>query len=173
MQSSMPDLKTDLKKAREATPQPPPKSFFARYKNLIYVFLGGVGTFFAMSLYLDNRVSSASGDVSKINYNSPNLPGRVTPTVSLRREKNPGNVRLTLYQYVTCPFCCKVRAYLDYYGYTYDIVEVNSISKKQIDWSGYKKVPILAVQFPAAGTNATNSDPDSIKYDENIIVRHF
>lgn len=33
-------------------------------------------------------------------------------------------VKLTLYQYVTCPFCCKVRAFLDYKGINYDIVEV-------------------------------------------------
>ncbi len=78
------------------------------------------------------------------------------------REKNPGNVKLTLYQYVTCPFCCKVRAYLDYFGYSYDIVEVNSITKKQINWSSYKKVPIVAVQFP--------SKDSSDKFDEEIIV---
>ena len=78
------------------------------------------------------------------------------------RNKNPGNVKLTLYQYVTCPFCCKVRAYLDYYGYTYDIVEVNSISKKQINWSGYKKVPIVAVQFPS------KENPN--EYEKEIIV---
>ena len=63
---------------------------------------------------------------------------------------------------MTCPFCCKVRAYLDYYGYSYDIVEVNSINKKQTDWSSYKKVPILAIQIPST------NDPD--KYEEEIMV---
>lgn len=56
-----------------------------------------------------------------------------------------------------------MRAYLDYYGYTYDIVEVNSVNKKQIDWSSYKKVPILAIQIPS------ENDPE--KYEEEIMVK--
>lgn len=60
---------------------------------------------------------------------------------------------------MTCPFCCKVRAYLDYYGYSYDIVEVNSINKSQLDWSGYKKVPTLAIQYPSK-TNPEELDPE-------------
>ncbi|KAG8231501.1 hypothetical protein J437_LFUL007664 [Ladona fulva] len=50
---------------------------------------------------------------------------------------------LVLYQYPTCPFCCKVRAFLDYYGFSYSVVEVNPVLRQQIKWSEYKKVPIL------------------------------
>ena len=57
----------------------------------------------------------------------------------------PGNVKLTLLQYATCPFCCKVRAFLDYYGLPYDIVEVNPVLRSQLKISDYKKVPILFV----------------------------
>ena len=32
---------------------------------------------------------------------------------------------------------------LDYYGFSYDVVEVNSVTKKQLKWSNYKKVPIV------------------------------
>lgn len=32
---------------------------------------------------------------------------------------------------------------LDYYGISYDIVEVNSVFRKELEWSQYKKVPIL------------------------------
>ena len=49
----------------------------------------------------------------------------------------------TLYQYATCPFCCKVRSFLDYYGIDYDIVEVNPVSRKEIKFSEYRKVPFL------------------------------
>ncbi|CAH9120557.1 unnamed protein product [Cuscuta epithymum] len=52
---------------------------------------------------------------------------------------------VVLYQYAACPFCNKVKAFLDYYDISYKIVEVNPISKKEIKWSDYKKVPILMV----------------------------
>ena len=43
-------------------------------------------------------------------------------------------------------FClAKFSAYLDYYDIPYKVVEVNPISKKEIKWSDYKKVPILLV----------------------------
>ncbi|XP_061836413.1 prostaglandin E synthase 2 [Nerophis lumbriciformis] len=54
-------------------------------------------------------------------------------------------LRLTLYQYKTCPFCSKVRAFLDYQGLAYDIVEVNPVMRQEIKWSAYRKVPILMV----------------------------
>ncbi|XVF09458.1 hypothetical protein REPUB_Repub07fG0094400 [Reevesia pubescens] len=50
-----------------------------------------------------------------------------------------------LYQYEACPFCNKVKAFLDYYDIPHKVVEVNPISKKEIKWSDYKKVPILMV----------------------------
>ncbi|KAL7671962.1 hypothetical protein ACOME3_006863 [Neoechinorhynchus agilis] len=53
---------------------------------------------------------------------------------------------LTLYQYCSCPFCCKVRAYLDYHGVDYDFVEVDPLSKSTMTWSHYKKVPVLVLE---------------------------
>lgn len=50
---------------------------------------------------------------------------------------------VTLYQYQNCPFCGKVRAFLDYYGVDYSIVEVNPLWKKEISFSKYKKVPFV------------------------------
>ncbi|KZV39601.1 prostaglandin E synthase 2 [Dorcoceras hygrometricum] len=52
---------------------------------------------------------------------------------------------VVLYQYEACPFCNKVKAFLDYYDIAYKVIEVNPISKKEIKWSDYKKVPILTV----------------------------
>lgn len=52
---------------------------------------------------------------------------------------------VVLYQYEACPFCNKVKAFLDYYNVPYKVVEVNPIFKKEIKWSEYKKVPILMV----------------------------
>ncbi|KAJ0969922.1 hypothetical protein J5N97_022799 [Dioscorea zingiberensis] len=52
---------------------------------------------------------------------------------------------VVLYQYEACPFCNKVKAFLDYHDIPYKVVEVNPFGKKEIKWSEYKKVPILVV----------------------------
>ncbi|XP_076949296.1 uncharacterized protein LOC143621894 [Bidens hawaiensis] len=49
---------------------------------------------------------------------------------------------VVLYQYQACPFCNKVKAFLEYYDIPYKIVEVNPMNKKEIKWSDYRKVPI-------------------------------
>lgn len=37
----------------------------------------------------------------------------------------------------------KVRTFLDYYGISYDVVEVDPVLRNEIKWSKYRKVPIL------------------------------
>ncbi|XP_060056246.1 prostaglandin E synthase 2 isoform X1 [Erinaceus europaeus] len=56
------------------------------------------------------------------------------------------SLQLTLYQYKTCPFCSKVRAFLDFHGLPYQVVEVNPIRRAEIKFSSYRKVPILLAQ---------------------------
>lgn len=58
-----------------------------------------------------------------------------------------GGQRVTLYQYDVCPFCNKVKAFLDYHRVPYDVVEVNPLTKGELGWveDGYKKVPIVTV----------------------------
>ncbi|KAJ8866182.1 hypothetical protein PR048_033706 [Dryococelus australis] len=73
------------------------------------------------------------------------------PNVTISRQvagvgDNSG-LKLMLFQYPTCPFCCKVRAFLDYFGLSYDVVEVDPVLRQEIKWSQYKKVPILVVQL--------------------------
>ena len=53
--------------------------------------------------------------------------------------------RVTLYQYNTCPFCCKVRTYLDARNIPYETVEVDPLFKRQIKFSSYKKVPFVMI----------------------------
>ena len=50
---------------------------------------------------------------------------------------------ITLYQYEVCPFCCRVKAFLDYHGIPYKVVEVNPLTKGELKWSEYKKVPLV------------------------------
>ena len=74
----------------------------------------------------------------------------ITLFFQMKGVTDNSGLKITLYQYQTCPFCCKVRAYLDYYGFSYDIVEVNSITRKETKWSNYRKVPFLVVEQKTA-----------------------
>lgn len=144
-----------------------PKEKYAGLKKLLGVFVAGAVSYFAVSFVLDATKVKFDG----INYSSKNLPGKIKPSKKIVREKNPGNIKITLYQYATCPFCCKVKAYLDYYGYSYDIVEVNSITKSQLDWSNYKKVPQVCIQLPST-TNPEEYDDENMMQlnDSSVIV---
>ena len=43
-----------------------------------------------------------------------------------------------------------LRAFLDYFGLSYDVIEVNSVMRTQVKWSKYKKVPILVAEIPGS-----------------------
>ena len=99
---------------------------------------GVVGITTAVSVYYStsNFTVLASSDM-----------GSFKPTAKpIRKIKGATDIpglKLTLYQYQSCPFCCKVRAFLDFHGFSYDVVEVNSLRRSEIKFSKYKKVPIL------------------------------
>ncbi|KAK2998213.1 hypothetical protein RJ639_023032 [Escallonia herrerae] len=76
---------------------------------------------------------------------------------------------VVLYQYEACPFCNKVKAFLDYYDIPYKVVEVNPLSKKEIKWSDYKKVPILVVD----GEQLVDSSAIIDKLGEKITPKKF
>ena len=63
-----------------------------------------------------------------------------SPTVEENEES------IILYQFASCPFCNKVRTFLDYYGLKYKIVEVDPLFKSEIKFSSYRKVPIVVIQ---------------------------
>lgn len=54
---------------------------------------------------------------------------------------------MKLYQFQSCPFCSKVRAYCDYNGVKLEKVEVNPVTKQEIEGvaGDYKKVPIADI----------------------------
>ena len=64
-------------------------------------------------------------------------------------------LHITLYQYEACPFCNKVRAYLDAARIPYTTVEVEPMLKSQLSWQSYKKVPLAVINGRAvADSNA-------------------
>ncbi|KAL4578989.1 hypothetical protein LXL04_015124 [Taraxacum kok-saghyz] len=80
---------------------------------------------------------------------------------------------VVLYQYQACPFCNKVKAFLEYHDIPYKIVEVNPMNKKEIKWSDYRKVPILMVDGEQMVDSSDIIDkmfqkmhPDSVSEDE-------
>ena len=77
---------------------------------------------------------------------APTLPTfdlTTLPYYSAEAFRSSATVRL--YQYQTCPFCNKVRAYLDWANVPYDVVEVNPMGKKELEFSGKKSVPVVTV----------------------------
>jgi len=77
-------------------------------------------------------------------HNAQQAGVKLSRKITTDYDTSPLNVRI--YQYQSCPFCSKVRAMLDYYGFNYEVVEVNPISKRALDFTIYKKVPIVVVQ---------------------------
>ncbi|KAK9108681.1 hypothetical protein Sjap_016741 [Stephania japonica] len=96
---------------------------------------GGSSAYYGVAGALSFSVAAASSSSSS--------SSDVYAKEPLRSDLLPKDV--VLYQYEACPFCNKVKAVLDYYDIPYKVVEVNPISKKEIKWSDYKKVPILTV----------------------------
>ncbi|KAH0535769.1 prostaglandin E synthase 2 [Cotesia glomerata] len=70
----------------------------------------------------------------------------ITPSRRILSPVDSTGLKLTLFQYQSCPFCCKVRTFLDYYGISYDVVEVDPVLRREISWSSYRKVPILVAK---------------------------
>ncbi|KAJ1418574.1 glutathione S-transferase [Ochromonadaceae sp. CCMP2298] len=52
--------------------------------------------------------------------------------------------RPKVYQYLICPFCNRVKSYMDFVGIEYDTIEVNPLTKSEINFPvTTKKVPIV------------------------------
>jgi len=94
---------------------------------------------------------------------------RTSQCSAAAEERRDASVRarpLTVYQYAICPFCNKVKAYLDYLKVPYETVEVNPLTKGEIGFSkDYRKVPILT-RGPDA---ASNADQQQINDSQTII----
>jgi microsomal prostaglandin-E synthase 2 len=85
------------------------------------------------SRYLNALVASlSSATVTSVSYAAP-------VNDSLKNNET------IVYQYKICPFCNKVKSLFDYLQVNYSTVEVSPLTKSQLSWSEYKKVPVVKV----------------------------
>uniref|UniRef100_A0A673XG14 Prostaglandin E synthase 2 n=1 Tax=Salmo trutta TaxID=8032 RepID=A0A673XG14_SALTR len=110
-----------------------------RVFGFAFLFGGGVGLYQTIKFSFQQHF--AEDELS----NLPNLQYGI-PTNQGSDLTFATDLTFTLYQYKTCPYCSKVRAFLDYYGFPYKVVEVNPVMHTEIKWSEYQKVPILMVE---------------------------
>ncbi len=67
---------------------------------------------------------------------------------------------LTLYQFRSCPFCGKVRAFLKHTQTPFEVVEVSPFGMKELDFTTHRKVPVLR-------------DGDQVIVESAAIVEHL
>merc|ERR1712062_420730 len=89
-------------------------------------------------------------------FRSSPKPDQSKNIMTCEKYRRPVTDKLILYQYATCPFCNKVKVYLDYYGIPYSKVEVQPKPKPQMKWlkDKPKKVPTLRVFEDQSGSSS-------------------
>ena len=102
----------------------------------------------------ENRVSKCAW------YSSSPASGSSSGSVGklpLKKDFGKKSIpEITVYQYKICPFCNRVKAYLDFLNIPYTVVEVNPLTKGEIKFSkDYKKVPLVTI----GNTQVNDSSP--------------
>lgn len=94
--------------------------------------LNGVGCGLLVGIGYTVYTSYKSQDAHKYHQKTDALILDGLPNVKFIRKvvnpKDKSNLDIVLFQFQTCPFCSKVRAFLDASGFSYSIVEVRSFS---------------------------------------------
>ncbi|GIY44331.1 prostaglandin E synthase 2 [Caerostris darwini] len=126
----------------------PPKREFSR-KLIFGATAGAIGIGLGLYSYLSPPKSKYLAGIpltEKADFTRNDNIMDIKPSREVSGPASALGLDLTLYQYQTCPFCCKVRAFLEFYGIPYKVIEVNPVMRQQLKFSKYKKVPILIVQ---------------------------
>ncbi|CAE7497655.1 ptges2 [Symbiodinium sp. CCMP2456] len=105
--------------------------------SLATAAVGGAGGYVMYKQRLkDNKA------VTAVDFNAAQDQAKVSNALraAARRE---ATLRLEMYRYTTCPYCGKVKAFLDYFRIPHEAVEVEPMFKSQLKASEYKKLPQL------------------------------
>lgn len=109
-----------------------------RFPSKVIMYMSSAATALTLTTTATNgKVSLMSRAFS--DHSALNAAATVSNTI-----KQPD---ILLYQYEVCPFCNKVRAYLDYHNIPYRVVEVDPLRKTELKHlsADYRKVPIAFV----------------------------
>ena len=98
--------------------------------------------------YCEREHKEHSGQSGQSETNPYSLEG-VVPSTSFPKT-------IVIYQYEVCPFCCKVKAFLDYNDIPYRVVEVDPLGKSELKWSEYKKVPVVLLDDTKQVNNSSS-----------------
>lgn len=99
----------------------------------------------------------------RLNYKQPDvITMQQLPNVPISYKvvspSDKTHLDLILFQCQTCPFCCKMIAYLNSSGFSYSVVTVDEPFEKRIAWSHYQQVPcVLARTKTGKYIELTNS----------------
>lgn len=90
--------------------------------------------------------STAAASTASVT-DAPEVTASVPRQVVTNRGIGDTAPEIVLYQYEVCPFCNKVRAFLDYHDIAYQVVEVDPLRKTELASfdKSYRKVPIAVV----------------------------
>ena len=122
-----------------------------------------------VSLVGESRVSQCAWYSSSPPSSSGSTAGSAAATnLSLKKDFGKKNVpEITVYQYKICPFCNRVKAYLDFLNIPYTAVEVNPLTKGEIKFSkDYKKVPLITI----GDTQVNDSSPILEHITANLVA---
>lgn len=105
-----------------------PKEWTSR--NYMKALLNGVGCGLLIGIGHAVYTSYKSKDAHMVHERTDAMLLDELPKVKFIRKivnpKDKYNLDIVLFQFQTCPFCSKVRAFLDASGFSYSIVEVSS-----------------------------------------------
>lgn len=109
------------------------------------------------------RTFSGSQNVLTIAEQSEDLEKQV-------QKDRFGMLQIKLYQYPTCPFCCKARSFMKLHGIPFEMIEVHPLFKTEIKFSSYKMLPIVTVDDENGETLQINDSSVIISALSSFII---